>query len=297
MESEWTVFKTSIVEACDRSCGRKVSSRQAEEGGLSGLVGPGVSWSSRHTGRPEGLQLRWARMRKLEHGRSSGRPWRRTFGRPQRGSGKPSGGSGRESRAYPRLFSAWGGGGLLTRTVNIAGRWKEHFEELLNPANMSPLEGAVPIDLAGVTPISLAEAAKVVKKLLGGKAPGMVDIRPEMLKALDIVGLSWLTRLFNVAWGSGTVPMNWQTRVVVPKRGARECAWTIVVSHYSASRGKLMPGCWKGGSDRWSNLRFKTSSADSVPVVELWTSSLPSQDYWRGPGCFVDLEKAFDRVL
>jgi len=37
-----------------------------------------------------------------------------------------------------------------------------------------------------------------------------------MLKALDIVGLSWLTCLFNVAWRSGTVPMNWQTRMVVP---------------------------------------------------------------------------------
>jgi len=82
---------------------------------------------------------------------------------------------------------------------------------------MSPLEGAVPVNLeGGVTPISLAEAAMVVKKLLGGKAPGVDEIRPEMLKALDIVGLSWLTHLFNVAWGSGTVPLDWQTVVVTP---------------------------------------------------------------------------------
>jgi len=33
------------------------------------------------------------------------------------------------------------------------------------------------------------------------------EIRPEMLKALDIAGLSWLTRLFSVAWRSGTVPV------------------------------------------------------------------------------------------
>lgn len=31
--------------------------------------------------------------------------------------------------------------------------------------------------------------------------------RSEVLKALDIVGLSWLTRLFSVAWRSGTVPV------------------------------------------------------------------------------------------
>jgi len=29
--------------------------------------------------------------------------------------------------------------------------------------------------------------------------------------------------------------------------------------------------------------RFKTIP-DSVPVLEPWTSSLPSQEYWRGPG-------------
>ncbi|XP_068451673.1 protein dachsous-like [Clinocottus analis] len=95
-------------------------------------------------------------------------------------------------------------------------RWKEHFEELLNPANMSPGEGAVPKDSVMGAPISLAE----VTKLLGGKGQRVDEIRPEMLKALDIAGLSWLTRLFSVAWGSGTVTMDWQTGVVVPSQGA-----------------------------------------------------------------------------
>ena len=43
------------------------------------------------------------------------------------------------------------------------------------------------------TPISGAEVAEVVKKLLGGKAPGVDEVRPEFLRALDVVGLSWLT--------------------------------------------------------------------------------------------------------
>lgn len=45
---------------------------------------------------------------------------------------------------------------------------------------------------------SLAEVSDVVKKLLSGKAPDVDKVRPEMLKALDIVWLSWLTRLFNI---------------------------------------------------------------------------------------------------
>jgi len=50
------------------------------------------------------------------------------------------------------------------------------------------------------------------------------EIRPEMLKALNIVGLSWLTCLYNVTWESGTVPMDWQTGVVVPILKKEECA-------------------------------------------------------------------------
>lgn len=30
--------------------------------------------------------------------------------------------------------------------------------------------------------------------------PGLDEILPAMLKALDVVGLSWFTRLFGVAW-------------------------------------------------------------------------------------------------
>ena len=46
--------------------------------------------------------------------------------------------------------------------------------------------------------ISLVGPTEVVGELLGGKAPGVDEIRPEMLKALDVVGLSWLTHLCNV---------------------------------------------------------------------------------------------------
>jgi len=60
---------------------------------------------------------------------------------------------------------------------------------------MSSIEDAESEDLGEDSPITLAEEATIVKKLSDGKAPGVDEIRPEMLKALDIVGLSWLTRL------------------------------------------------------------------------------------------------------
>ena len=97
------------------------------------------------------------------------------------------------------------GGELLTLTGDIVGQWKEHFEDLLNPTGMSSLEEAELHDSGEVSPISLAEVSEVVKKLLSGKALGVYENHPEMLKALDIVGLSWLACLFSVAWRSETV--------------------------------------------------------------------------------------------
>ena len=79
-----------------------------------------------------------------------------------------------------------------------------HFEELLNltnPPSMVELE-----DDGRSSFISVGEVNEVVKQLHSGKAPGVDEIRPEMLKALNVEGLSWLTRLINIAWKSGAVP-------------------------------------------------------------------------------------------
>ncbi|KAI3374131.1 hypothetical protein L3Q82_005986 [Scortum barcoo] len=87
--------------------------------------------------------------------------------------------------------------------------------------------------------ITQAEVTEVVRKLLGGKAPGVDEIRPEYLKSLDVVGLSWLTRLCNIAWRLGTVPLEWQTGVVVPlfKKGDRR-----VCSNYRGITLLSLPG-------------------------------------------------------
>ncbi|KAI3366635.1 hypothetical protein L3Q82_009321 [Scortum barcoo] len=62
---------------------------------------------------------------------------------------------------------------------------------------------------------------------------------PEYLKSLDVVGLSWLTRLCNIAWRLGTVPLEWQTGVVVPlfKKGDRR-----VCSNYRGITLLSLPG-------------------------------------------------------
>ncbi|TWW71611.1 hypothetical protein D4764_16G0001080 [Takifugu flavidus] len=161
-----------------------------------------------------------------------------------------------------------GDGVLLTSTQDVVDRWKEYFEDLLNPINAPASEEAGPGDLGTGSHISGAEFAEVVKKLLGGKVPGVDEIRPEFLKALDVVGLSWLTRLCNIAWSSGAVPLDWQSGVVyagVLERRVRR----IVEPRIQEEQCGFRPGRVFEGAQEFAQPAHM---------------------------CFVDLEKAFDRV-
>ncbi|KAI3370580.1 hypothetical protein L3Q82_007149 [Scortum barcoo] len=162
-------------------------------------------------------------------------------------------------------------------TGDIVGRWKKYFEDLLNPTDLPSNEEAE----AGVSEvdssITQAEVTEVVRKLLvklrSGKAPGVDEIRPEYLKSLDVVGLSWLTRLCNIAWRLGTVPLVY-ARVL--ERRIRP----IVDPRIQEEQCGFRPG--RGTLDQLYTLHR---------VLEgLWEFAQPVHM------CFVDLEKAFDRV-
>nr|XP_061811147.1 phospholipid-transporting ATPase ABCA1-like [Nerophis lumbriciformis] len=79
-----------------------------------------------------------------------------------------------------------------------------YFEDL-NFTNTPSFEEADSGDPKVGSPISGVIVTELVGKLIGSKASGGDEIRSEFLKALDVVGLSWLTRLYNVAWTSWTV--------------------------------------------------------------------------------------------
>ena len=72
------------------------------------------------------------------------------------------------------------------------------------------------------------------------------------------------------------------------KKGTAGCASAIRGSHYSASREKLMSGCWRGGSGRL----FPGSGT----VDKLFTLAKILEGSWEFAHpvymCFVDLEKA-----
>ncbi|KAK0154256.1 putative uncharacterized transposon-derived protein F52C9.6 [Merluccius polli] len=161
-----------------------------------------------------------------------------------------------------------GDGALLTSTRDVVDRWKEYFEDLLNHTDTPSGKEAGPGDSGVGSPISGAEVAEVVRKLLGGRATGVDEVRPKFLKALDVVGLSWLTRLCSIAWTSGAVPLDWQTGVVVPlfKKGDRR-----VCSNYRGITLLSLPDRYLQLSlDRFAaeceaaGMRISTSKSESM---------------------------------
>ncbi|KAK3556168.1 hypothetical protein QTP70_005570 [Hemibagrus guttatus] len=296
IESEWTMFSSSIVDAAIRSCGRKVSG--AGHGG-----NPRTQWWTLEVrdavqlkkesyrawlarGTPEAAEAyrqakrtaagvvseaktrvweEFGEAMEKDYRTASGKFWQ-TVRRLRRG----------KQLSANTVYS--GGGELLASTKDIVGRWKEYFEDLLNPTDTPFIEEPEAEDSEVDSFITQAEITEVVQQLLGGKALGVDEIRPEYLKSLDVLGLSWLTRLCNIAWRSGTVPLDWATGVVIPlfKKGDRR-----VCSNYRGITLLSLPG----------KVYSRVLERRVRPVLEgSWEFAQPVHM------CFVDLEKAFDCV-
>ncbi|KAK3571507.1 hypothetical protein QTP86_012853 [Hemibagrus guttatus] len=177
IESEWTMFSTSIVDAAIQSCSHKVSGA-----GRSG--NPQTQWWT--------LEVRDA----VKLNKESYQAWL--------------------ARGTPEAAEAYRQAKRTTAVVVSEAKtrvWEEFGEAMEKDYRTASgkfwqtvrrlrREEPEAEDSEVDSFITQAEVTEVVQQLLGGKAPGVDEIRPEYLKSLDVVGLSWLTRLCNIAWGN-----------------------------------------------------------------------------------------------
>ncbi|KAK3513401.1 hypothetical protein QTP70_014229 [Hemibagrus guttatus] len=198
-----------------------------------------------------------------------------------------------KTRVWEEFGEAIGGGELLASTGDIVRRWKEYFEDLLNPTDTPSVEEPEAEDSEVDSFITQAEVTEVVQQLLGGKAPGVDEIRPEYLKSLDVVGLSWLT-------------LDWATGVVIPlfKKGDRR-----VCSNYRGITLLSLPGkVYSRVLERrvrplvepWIQEEQCGFRPSRGTLDQLYTLHRVLEGSWEFAQpvhmCFVDLEKAFDCV-
>ncbi|KAK3565106.1 hypothetical protein QTP86_033155, partial [Hemibagrus guttatus] len=281
IESEWTMFSTSIVDAAIRSCGRKVSG--AGRGG-----NPRTQWWTLEVRdavklKKESYQA-WLARGTLEAAEAY-RQAKRTTAVVV---------SEAKTRVWEEFGEAmekdyWTASGKFWQTVRRLRR-----EE--------PEAGDSEVDSF----ITQAEVTEVVQQLLGGKAPGVDEIRPEYLKSLDVVGLSWLTRLCNIAWRSGTVPLDWATGVLVPlfKKGDRRVCLNYRGITLLSLPGKVYSRVLERRVRPLVEPRIQEEQCSFRPsrgtLDQLYTLHRVLEGSWEFAQpvhmCFVDLEKAFNRV-
>ena len=102
-------------------------------------------------------------------------------------------------------------------------RWKDHYSDLLNrqhttlPADLIvAAANALPDESISCDPPTLAEVLTAIARLKKGKAPGICNIPPELLKAAGLSGAEWLTDICARAWTTGHIPDDWRRGVILP---------------------------------------------------------------------------------
>ena len=197
-------------------------------------------------------------------------------------------------------------GNILTDENEILSRWREYFEDLLNPVKASTRDTHEVTHLGEDEVFTAAEVATAIKGIKSGKAAGEDEIRPEMLKALTGEGILWLTRVCQVAWKFGKTPRDWQTGVIIPifKKGDRkQCTNYRGISLLSLP-GKVYAKCLERKcreivesklEDGQCGFRPGRSTTDQIfTLKQIFEKSWEyGKDLFT---CFVDLEKAYDRV-
>jgi hypothetical protein len=125
-------------------------------------------------------------------------------------------------------------GEVLTEEHTIMERWKEHFEELLNPTktNRESTEKTVKEGRKNKTEINnernsdneitLTEVQEAIKSIKNGKAAGHDGITPEMIKHLGGNGTQILLEIFRKAWAEGKIPHDWEIGVLIPIYSERQ---------------------------------------------------------------------------
>ena len=202
-------------------------------------------------------------------------------------------------------------GDILANPTEVLGRWSEYFGEMYEyvpdagAASESMTDFAAP---ASDEDISEEEIEWSIRSLKNGKAAGIDKVSAEMIKlGGPFVRDAFLT-LSNLCWRTGRVPMDWRRAVIVPLykgKGSRmQCASYRAISLISIAakvytkiierrmRVKSEGLLWEaqGGFRNGRGCMDQVFSLRNIVEKRLAVG----QKVFCG---FVDLEKAFDRVI
>ena len=123
-------------------------------------------------------------------------------------------------------------GVLRTEKSDRTERWKEHFSEILNidapihPITEDQIEYIEEIEDIDTGRWRISEVISTLKRTRSGKATGVDQVGPELLKSDMETTASRLLEVYNKIWESETWPKTWKQGLIVKifKKGdMRDC--------------------------------------------------------------------------
>ena len=163
------------------------------------------------------------------------------------------------------------------------------------------------IEIEEGSPITKEEVKKVIKKMKVGKAPGIDDITTEHLKGLDENGLDKLTELCDLIYNTGYIPddLKHSLFITIPKKKKAQncCEFRTIslMSHITKIILSIIILRNKVKLDReisQSQSGFQTGLGTreglfNIRIIIGKMLAVRRKLY----ACFIDYEKAFDRVF
>ena len=214
----------------------------------------------------------------------------------------------KRGQALPKIKSK--DGKMITERGEVQNRWKEYVEELYDSVNRPERlnieeETAVGEDNLGPGILD-AEIDRALRDMKARKAVGVDNIPCELLKSLGKLGKKRFFELVRRIYEEGTWPEDFVKTILIPipkKKKAVECGdyRTISLISHAAKvvlriiNRRLETRANEYLGDDQFGFRKGKSTRDAIAVMRtLVERNLEyNQDVFA---CFVDFEKAFDRV-
>lgn len=203
-------------------------------------------------------------------------------------------------------------GETITGQENVAARWVEYFEDLLNVENEDEeqeedLDNTDPETNSADDPIRMEELEKALRLTKNNKAAGPDLIPVETLKAGGEPLKKLILELLNLAWRTSTVPDEWNQSIICPifknKGDPLDCAnhrGISLMSHVGKLYERILELRLRTQvedllSESQCGFRPGRGTIDQIAALRLFLDKSWEHNINQYI-CFLDLEKAFDRV-
>lgn len=187
---------------------------------------------------------------------------------------------------------------------DIRKHWKQYIQELFK--STEPRIFDIHRELENSPQILKEEVLKAIKNSKNGRSPGPDELHVELLKLLEEENLDILVQLFNKIYESGVIPSIWLSSEFIPipkKASSKKCDEYRLISLMShilklflkIIHARIYRKCEQDLGDAQFGFRDGMGTREALFSINVLFQKCRDQQK-KVYSCFIDYEKAFDRV-